>query len=129
MDKVESVSGLRNPANEDLPDLASMGAAVGRRDLFVEVGAMENHGATSAPHSHMPSANVLKLVGDTLANPPSGNAPIAVHFDVGPTLGAAYRAALQASGADRYIIAGTAPPAARQSRRSCIRGSRQRRDT
>ncbi len=107
VDKVESVSGLKNPANEDLPDLASMGAAVGQRDLFVEVGAMENHGATSAPHSHMPSANVLKLVGDTLANPPSGNAPIAVHFDVGPTLGAAYRAALQASGADRYIIAGS----------------------
>jgi hypothetical protein len=107
IDKLESTSGLKNPADEDFPDLASMGAVVGQRDLFIEVGAMENHGATSAPHSHMPSANVLKTVGDALANPPAGTSPIAVHFDVGPTLGAAYRAALQSSGADRYIIAGS----------------------
>jgi hypothetical protein len=107
IDALESVSGLKNPAGEDFPDLAGMGAVVGQRDLFLEIGAMENHGATSAPHSHMPSANVLKTVGDALANPPAGTSPIAVHFDVGPTLGAAYRAALQSSGADRYIIAGS----------------------
>jgi hypothetical protein len=108
VDKLESISGLQDPSGEAFPDLASMGAVVGQRDLFLEIGAMENHGATSAPHSHMPSANVLKTVGDALANPPAGASPIAVHFDVGPTLGAAYRAALQPSGADRYIIAGSA---------------------
>ena len=108
IDKLESISGLKDPSGEDFPDLAAMGAVVGQRDLFIEIGAMENHGATAPPHSHIPSANVLKAVGDTLANPPIGGSPIAVHFDLGATLGAAYRAALQSSGADRYIIAGSA---------------------
>ena len=128
IDKLESVSGLKNPADEDFPDLASMGAVVGQRDLFIEVGAMENHGATSAPHSHMPSANVLKTVGDALANPPAGTSPVAVHFDVGPTLGAVYRAALQPSGADRYIIAGVLRPVVNGSKSSCIRGSPRRQE-
>ncbi len=108
IDQLEAVSGLRNPADEEFPDLASMGAIVGQRDLFVEVGAMLNDGSTAAAHSHMPSANVLKTVGEALANPPSGFSPVAVHFDVGPELGAAYRAALQPTGADRYIVAGAA---------------------
>jgi hypothetical protein len=108
VDQLEAVSGLRNPAAEELPDLASMGARVGQRDLFVEIGAMVNDGTSAPPHSHMPSANVLRTVGDALASPPPGHSPIAVHFDVGPSLGAAYRAALQPTGADRYIIAGSA---------------------
>jgi hypothetical protein len=106
VDQLEAVSGLRNPADDPFPDLASMGAIVGQRDLFVEVGAMSNDGSTAAAHSHMPSANVLKTVGDALANPPSGFSPIAIHFDVGPSLGVAYRSALGPSGADRYVIAG-----------------------
>ena len=107
IDALESTSGLKNPAGESFPNLANMGAIVGQRDLFIEIGAMYNDGSAGPAHAHMPLPNVLKKVGDTLANPPAGVAPIAVHFDVGPTLGAAYRAALQSSGADRYIIAGS----------------------
>ena len=106
VDQLESTSGFKNPADESFPDLAGMGAVVGQRDLFIEVGAMSNDGTTAPAHSHMPSATVLKMVGDALASPPAGHSPIAVHFDVGPTLGASYRAALQPTGADRFIIPG-----------------------
>ena len=127
IDKLESVSGLKNPADEDFPDLASMGAVVGQRDLFIEVGAMENHGATSAPHSHMPSANVLKTVGDALANPPAGTSPVAVHFDVGPTLGAV-SSALSPPVPIATSLPGVLPPVVNGSKSSCIRGSPRRQE-
>jgi VCBS repeat-containing protein len=111
---LETTSGLLNPAGLPYPDIRAMGALPDRKDLFVEIGAMWSDAwdaQTSAqhpvpgPHDHMPTAAVLKSVGDALANAPPGRDSIAVHFDVGPTLGAAYRAAL-GPGPDSYIIAG-----------------------
>ena len=98
-DKLEEVSGLKNPAGLAYPDIAAMGAKKDVRDLFVEVNAMwapagTTYGAAREPyvgtvvdadgHRHMPLPAVLKKIGDTLANPPAGHLPIAVHFDVGP---------------------------------------------
>ncbi len=98
-DKLEDVSGLKNPAGIAFPDIHAMGASSTRRDLFVEINAMwappgTTYGESKAPyvgtvtdvdgHLHMPTPAVLKKVGDAFANPPQGYQPIAVHFDVGP---------------------------------------------
>ena len=84
---------------------------VPQRDFFVEITAMKTvddpmtpeveetaYGSVDAPfkpggpetvfappHDHMPSVEVLRLVGKAL-----GRAGIVPHFDVGPVLGAAY---------------------------------------
>lgn len=104
-DKLEDVSGLKNPSGIAYPDIHAMGADKERRDLFVEINAMwapanTTYGVAKEPfvgtitdadgHLHMPTPFVLKQVGDVLANPPAGKQPIAVHFDVGPP--AAYHA-------------------------------------
>jgi hypothetical protein len=98
-DKLEEVSGLKNPVDLEYPDIHAMGANKNRRDLFVELNAMwaqggTTYGASRAPfvgtetdingHNHLPTPAVLKKVGDAFANPPTGRQPIAVHFDVGP---------------------------------------------
>ena len=98
-DKLEQLSGLKDPHDVAYPDIRAMGADKTRRDLFVEVNAMwapanTTYGVTKAPyvgtitdgdgHLHMPTPFVLKQVGDALANPPIGRQPINVHFDVGP---------------------------------------------
>jgi hypothetical protein len=91
-DKLEDVSGLKNPAGQAYPDIMAMGARLDQRDLFVEIGAMRSGGwdpTTSrqepapGPHDHMPSESVLKAVGDAFLHPPAGHDPIYVHFDVG----------------------------------------------
>ena len=97
VDRLEQTSGLRDPANMLYPDIAGMGAVVGQKDLFVEIGAMY-----ASSHDHMPSASVLKQVGDALAD-----GGVAVHFDVGPVAGAAYTAFLQSNADpadDDYIV-------------------------
>jgi hypothetical protein len=106
-------SQLVNPAGLPYPDIQAMGAINGQRDLFVEIGAMWSEGWSGmpsptqdpvpGPHDHMPSAAVLKQVGDALRAAPAGHSPIAVHFDVGPTLGPLYNAAFPA---DNYFIEG-----------------------
>jgi hypothetical protein len=99
-DKLEdAVSQMKNPSGIAYPNLRAMGASSSRRDLFVEINAMWTppntvYGASREPflgtvadtdgHLHMPIPEVLKQVGDELANPPMGHQPIAVHFDVGP---------------------------------------------
>lgn len=93
LDVWESEHGLRDPDGQPLPDLAAMGASPSRRDLFVEVGSMHAGEATAyggvlkPPHTHLPSAEALKLIGDTFAKAPvhnpDGSSGIAVHFDVG----------------------------------------------
>lgn len=91
-DKLEQMSGLKNPAGLPYPDVFAMGARSNQRDLFVEVGAMRSNGwnpSTSrqdpvpGAHDHMPSEAVLKAVGNSLLNPPPGRSPIYAHFDVG----------------------------------------------
>lgn len=112
IDKLEDVSGLKEPDGAPLPDLHEMGAGSDQRDVFIEVGAMHaapgtTYGSARAPfaarldsdpsndavtdpagHNHMPTPAVLKLVGDTLANAPpdaAGGAPgIRLHVDAGP---------------------------------------------
>jgi hypothetical protein len=84
------------PAGQPLPNLNAMGASAGHKDLFVEVNALKamegtSYGSPSAPynstittltdpagHTHMPTPEVLKLVGDAFAA--QGITP---HFDVG----------------------------------------------
>jgi hypothetical protein len=91
-----------SPAGHLLPDLNAMLAGSDKRDLFVEVNAMwapQNtaYGSATAPfsatdtqvidevgHSHMPTPEVLKMVGDAYKlSPVDSNAGIRVHFDVG----------------------------------------------
>ena len=80
-DKLEDISGLKDPNGEPLPDFRAMGASPTRRDLFVEVGAMwaepgTAYGTGSAVevdgsgHNHLPTPAVLKMVGDAFKNAP-----------------------------------------------------------
>ena len=78
-DKLEEISGLKNPAGLPYPDIDAMGARTDRRDLFVESRCDAQQrwlgtayvAATAAPRLghrstiHMPSA-VLKAVGSAL---------------------------------------------------------------
>jgi hypothetical protein len=91
-DKLEQLSGLKNPAGLPYPDIHTMGARADQRDLFVEVNAMHSDGwdpeksrQLPAPgrHDHMPSEAVLTDAANALLHPPAGRSPIYVHFDVG----------------------------------------------
>ncbi|MDH4066287.1 MAG: hypothetical protein OEW19_17935, partial [Acidobacteriota bacterium] len=83
---------LVDPNGQPLPPLGAMGARPDVRDLFIEIGYMQNGDATyggvpKPAHSHLPSHAALKKVGDTFSQaPPAGGSPagIQVHFDVGP---------------------------------------------
>ena len=76
-DKLEEVSGLKNPAGLPYPDIHAMGAQSDRRDLFVEIGAMRSSTAwdrgdiaATARDRRSPShafRAVLKKIGDALA--------------------------------------------------------------
>ena len=92
----DSVSGLKDPDGTDLPNLKAMGAGSDQKDFFDEINAMRadpgtKYGSTSAPfspttptitdtagHHHVPTPEVLKMVGDRYAS--HGIRP---HFDVG----------------------------------------------
>ncbi len=100
-----------NPDGELLPDLHGMGARPGHKDIFIEINAMHADAATTyygsatapfdssknitsvalPPHSHTPTSDVLKTVGDAYANAPLANLDnttgIAAHFDVGSVAG------------------------------------------
>ena len=70
-----------NPNGEPLPNLNAMGASSSHPDLFVEINAMKADTQTGfgyVEHDHMPTADVLKMVGDVYAS--HGITP---HFDVG----------------------------------------------
>ena len=93
----DAVGGLTDANGEPLPNLNAMGASSAHRDLFIEFNAMvaapgTTYGSLSAPydathtsvtdvlgHTHMPTPEVLKWIGDSYA----GHG-IAAHFDVGP---------------------------------------------
>ena len=99
---------LASPNGTPLPNLNKMGASSSHKDLFIEVNAMwaaagTTYGSATAPyrssmstitdsagHNHMPTPDVLKMVGDVYAAH-----GIVTHFDVGDTtayqsLGPAY---------------------------------------
>ncbi len=131
IDTLEDVSGLRQPTGEPLPDIHAMGAGSDRRDLFLEINAMQAapgtaYGSARAPfaaivdgdpandtlvdprgHNHMPTPAVLKVVGDTLAAAPAdaaGGVPgIRLHADVGPAYHA-LGAAYASTEADAYLV-------------------------
>jgi hypothetical protein len=119
-DKLEELSGLKEPDDTPLPDLHAMGASKFHKDLFVEAGAMQAAAGTtygagaaletdSVGHNHLPTPAVIKLLGDAYKNAPYGNADgstgIHLHMDVGSgyhLLGADYAS----TEADEYIISG-----------------------
>jgi hypothetical protein len=97
-----------SPGGTALPNLHAMGASSSQKDLFLELNAMwaeagTSYGSSSAPynattttvtdpvgHDHLPTPDVLKMVGDAYAS--HGITP---HFDVGDVpayhnLGASY---------------------------------------
>jgi hypothetical protein len=86
LDVWESSAGsLVDPNNQPLPNLHAMSADPNVKDLFVEIGYMGTNteltygGVPKPAHSHLPTNEALKLVGDAfLAR------GIKVHFDVGP---------------------------------------------
>ncbi len=118
IDKLEDISGLKDPGGAPLPDLRAMGASSRRRDLFAEVGALWAAPGTAygsgaamevdgAGHNHLPTPEVLKMVGDAFKDAPvsnqDGSSGIKVHFDVGPAyhdVGPEYAS----TEADEYII-------------------------
>ena len=94
----DAVGGLKDPDGLQLPDLHGIGASSAQRDLFIEFNAMrtlvaKTHGSPAAPypgaaaplysksvpaHTHMPTPQVLKMLGDRYSA--HGITP---HFDVG----------------------------------------------
>ena len=99
---------VRDPSRlQRLPNLAQMGASANRKDIFAEIGflwAREGtlyNGAPKPAHSHLPSLEALKMVGDAFANAPGG--PITMHFDVGDQ----YQIDPQTGQRSPYIIAAT----------------------
>jgi hypothetical protein len=90
----DATDGLINPNGEPLPNLHAMGASSSHKDLFVEVNAMQAANGTTYGgvadadgHNHLPTPEVLKMVGDAYANAsvvnPDSSTGIKAHFDVG----------------------------------------------
>ena len=117
----------QNPGGGLLPNIGAMGAREKHKDLFMEVNAMRanpgtTYGSASAPvstiadtvtdligHNHLPTPEVLKMVGDAYQNAPVSNldgvSGIRVHIDVGDI--AAYHALggdYASPAADSYLI-------------------------
>ena len=88
-----SPTPLVDPEGQPLPLLSAMGANPNRKDIFIELGYMNaaadtSYGGVIKPaHSHLPTHEALKLVGDAFKNAPVGNPDlstgITMHFDVG----------------------------------------------
>ncbi|HEY7534131.1 MAG TPA: hypothetical protein VH681_15275, partial [Nitrospiraceae bacterium] len=105
IDVWETSSGLTDPNGEPLPNLAGMGANKDHKDIFVEIGYFATdrdvtYGNNSKPeHTHLPTPDVLKMVGEAFQNAPvsnpDGRTGINIHFDVGNTY---------PSGADPFIV-------------------------
>lgn len=103
-----STTPLLDPHGRALPLLSAMRASPYRKDVFVEIGYMHTasdteYGGVSKPaHTHMPSHEALKLVGDAFKNAPVSNPlgpdGISIHFDLGE--------AYPNGDADEYIIRG-----------------------
>jgi VCBS repeat-containing protein len=102
-----------DPYNQPLPNLKGMGASPDHKDLFLELGYMyaaddpqtgqPKYGGVAKPaHSHLPSHETLKLLGDAYAKAPvtnpDGRPGIALHVDAGN--------AYPNGEADAYIIRG-----------------------
>ncbi len=102
LDAWESATPPADPYGRPRPNLAAMGASPLQPDVFIEVGYFTaaqptTYGGVLKPaHSHLPTHEALKLVGDMFAAAPTGR--VNVHFDVG--------AAYPAGAADPYIIRG-----------------------
>lgn len=111
-----SASPLFDPNGVALPPLGEMGASPMRKDTFVEIGYMHTGddalaygGVVQPAHSHRPSHEVLKLVGDAFKNAPVGNPDgttgVSIHFDLGADYpeGDAYD---PAKNAEEYLVRG-----------------------
>ena len=139
---------LRDPGGDLLPNLQAMGATPTKKDLFVEVNAMWAAAGTTygtgadlrvdvTGHHHLPSPQVLKLVGDAYKNAPvlnpDGTTGIRAHFDVGSV--AAYHGLGQvhhadpdwvddfaSTEADEYLVAAGARGGEFVRERVCVTG-------
>jgi hypothetical protein len=116
LDVWETDSGLTDPNGQLLPDLHNMGANKDLKDVFVEIGYMRTNiglpygGVFKPAHSHRPTPEALKMVGDAFKGAPvdeilPSTTPktyrgINIHFDVGNNY--------PSSQADPYIIRDTA---------------------
>ena len=108
------------PAGRPLPYLWGMGARVGPKDVFVEMNgfwtnATTRYGDATAPfstilqknfvdipaHNHLPTPEVIKLMGDTLKSAP---VPIQLHVDVGDLGVYKKYQGFGSSAADEYLI-------------------------
>jgi hypothetical protein len=102
LDAWESATPPADPFGRPRPNLAAMGASPLQPDIFIEIGYLKTDQATAyggvvkPAHSHLPTHEALKLVGDMFAAAPTGR--INVHFDVGD--------AYPPGPADPYIIRG-----------------------
>ena len=125
-DGIEAGLASKDANGEDLPNLGAMGANVAWKDLFVEISALKTEITAEKPqvqygkenvapysaslhevfdtigHNHMPTPDVLKMLGDAYLN---GPLQIRAHFDVGPinayrSLGFEYTSSV----ADAYLV-------------------------
>ncbi len=88
-----SLTPITDPEGQPLPLLSAMGASPSRKDIFVELGYMKTTadtaygGVVKPAHTHLPTHEALKLVGDAFKNAPvvnpDGSTGITMHFDVG----------------------------------------------
>ena len=111
--RATSTPPLVDPRGNPLPLLGDMGANPAQKDIFMEVGYMDAPeqaygGAVKPAHSHLPTHETLRLVGDAFKNAPE---PIAIHFDVGPNYPAGDATDLVE---ERGRIPGAAQPGARR---------------
>src|SRR5688572_28386422 len=79
-----AASPVLDPNGQALPPLGDMGATVNGRDVFVEVGYFKTDVATTYgtvtkdAHTHQPTHESLRLLGDSFAKE-----GIQIHFDMG----------------------------------------------
>jgi hypothetical protein len=111
-DRLEEQSGLKSPDGKLLPDLHGMLASPLHKDIFIEMGALQDSAGLydATHHNHLPTPAVLKLVGDAYRNAPvnnpgDGTTGIFPHFDVGSSaayfaLGPAYASGV----ANQYLV-------------------------
>ena len=110
-----SETPILDPHGQALPNFKAMGADPTHKDVFIELGYMHtvddpdpsigppSYGGVAKPaHTHLPSHEALKLMGDAFATAPvenpDGQPGIAVHIDAGESY--------PPGDADPYLIRG-----------------------
>jgi len=92
-EKATASAPVLDPNGQPLPPLADMFANYQRKDIFVELGYMKTetdlsyNGVVKPQHSHEPTHDAIKLIGDMYWNAPvmnvDGSVGISLHVDAG----------------------------------------------